>query len=315
MGKTDDSESVGFKLTKAQLAVAVKGRVRHRLGEVLAETVNHKGSMGVGDTMSPTIPDGISKMESSRTQQLAMIPWEEIEQRIGIDQKTVGNFVSSFGKNGSSAEFPKTDDSETAGFKLTKAQLAVAVKGRVRHRLGEVLAETVKHGGDRKSSGHDVHLNGRIPEGIEPKESSRTQQLAMIPWEEIEQRIETATEILVFPTMVTLMNQSPPPSLTRCYFTGFGRLAVFGKNQSPPPSLTRCYISDTSVRKTNTPRNQSPPPSLTRCYGFAQFGRLAVLGESVTAAVAHPLLRSPFQPHSPFCLPPPSARAYLFSWP
>ncbi len=77
-------------------AVSVKGRVRHRLGEVLAETVNHKGGRPTknGNIVLPFLPDGINKMESSRTQQLAMIPWEEIEQRIATateENRKAGN--------------------------------------------------------------------------------------------------------------------------------------------------------------------------------------------------------------------------------
>jgi hypothetical protein len=58
--------------------------VEHRLGEVLAETVNHKGLPGpgrghkTGNTMLPVsdgeIPKEITKMQSSRSQQLAEIP-------------------------------------------------------------------------------------------------------------------------------------------------------------------------------------------------------------------------------------------------
>jgi N6-adenosine-specific RNA methylase IME4 len=76
-------------------AVKVRERVEHRLGEVLAETVNHNGSRGVGDTVSPTLPDCLADTEanrkkiSSRAQQLATLPWEEIEKR--IDEATERN--------------------------------------------------------------------------------------------------------------------------------------------------------------------------------------------------------------------------------
>lgn len=57
--------------------------VEHRLGEVLAATVNHAGSRGRlrGDTVSPleaTLPPEITKKQSSRAQQLAAIPWRDI---------------------------------------------------------------------------------------------------------------------------------------------------------------------------------------------------------------------------------------------
>jgi hypothetical protein len=41
-------------------AIKSKARVEHLLGEVLAETVNHKGSRGVGDTVSHTLPEELS---------------------------------------------------------------------------------------------------------------------------------------------------------------------------------------------------------------------------------------------------------------
>jgi hypothetical protein len=68
-------------------ALKVKAKVEHRLGEVLAETVNHKGSRGQlkGDTMSPqgkTLPNGIDKKVSSRAQQLARVPWKMIVNAI-----------------------------------------------------------------------------------------------------------------------------------------------------------------------------------------------------------------------------------------
>ena len=80
----------GGKVEDYNAAVKVKTRVEHRLGEVLSGTVNHKGTPGpgrgkTGNVMLPVsgeIPDGISKMQSSRAQQLASIPWEEIESKI-----------------------------------------------------------------------------------------------------------------------------------------------------------------------------------------------------------------------------------------
>ncbi len=70
---------------------------------------------------------------------------------------------------------------------------AVKIKAKVEHRLGEVLALTVKRGGDRKSKGHDVTLNG-VPEQVTRKQSSRTQALARVPWKEIERAIDAKTE-------------------------------------------------------------------------------------------------------------------------
>jgi hypothetical protein len=72
---------------------------------------------------------------------------------------------------------------------------AVKVWARVQHRLGEVLAETVGRGGDRKSNGHCDRL---IPTELGDTDhqrqnaSKRAQALAEIPWVEIEQRIDGA---------------------------------------------------------------------------------------------------------------------------
>jgi hypothetical protein len=66
----------------------LSAKVEHRLGEVLHVTVNHGGvagraGPGRGKTsstvlpVSESIPDGITRMQSSRAQQLAAIPWRE----------------------------------------------------------------------------------------------------------------------------------------------------------------------------------------------------------------------------------------------
>jgi hypothetical protein len=60
------------------------------LGEVLKETVRPRAGAGRpsknGDAVSPIrsgqIPKEISKKQSSRAQQLARIPWKEIEARL-----------------------------------------------------------------------------------------------------------------------------------------------------------------------------------------------------------------------------------------
>ena len=70
-------------------------KVVHRLGEVLAETVKPRAGAGRpaknGNTVLPNkngLPKGITKIESSRAQALARIPWQEIKKR--IDAKTDG---------------------------------------------------------------------------------------------------------------------------------------------------------------------------------------------------------------------------------
>lgn len=72
-------------------AVAIKASIEHRLGEVLAMTVKHKGlNQHAGNGV---LPPEISKMTSSRSQQLAKIPWKEIAAK--IDEKTRNNEKAS----------------------------------------------------------------------------------------------------------------------------------------------------------------------------------------------------------------------------
>jgi hypothetical protein len=63
---------------------------------------------------------------------------------------------------------------------------AIKIKLRVEHRLGEVLAETV--------STNRCDSESHLADGIEPKQSSRAQQLAAVPWGELEARIDAETE-------------------------------------------------------------------------------------------------------------------------
>jgi len=66
-------------------ALRLQARVRHRLGEVLAMTVNHKGGRAAGLTNS-VLPKEIYPMQSSRSQQLArvMTPAELVEQNLKL---------------------------------------------------------------------------------------------------------------------------------------------------------------------------------------------------------------------------------------
>lgn len=69
---------------------------------------------------------------------------------------------------------------------------ALKVKVRIESRLGEVLAATVLTRGQ-----HGSGVNGStksLPKEITAKQSSRAQQLARIPWTEIEVRIDACTE-------------------------------------------------------------------------------------------------------------------------
>jgi hypothetical protein len=85
----------------------------------------------------PTLPEEITPIQSSRTQALASIPWEKIEEKIEV---------------------------------------------RVEHRLGEVMAVTVKHGGHNKKqpdavSGSSAGLLPVDEDGdlvVTYKQSSRT---------------------------------------------------------------------------------------------------------------------------------------------
>lgn len=73
---------------------------------------------------------------------------------------------------------------------------AIKVRLKAEHRLGEVLRETVKHGGHNKKQGDVVSpcLDDSLPEEITRKQSSRAQQLAALPWEKLEAVIDEATE-------------------------------------------------------------------------------------------------------------------------
>ncbi len=73
------------------------------------------------------------------------------------------------------------------GCSVEEYNAGVKIKMRIEHRLGEVLAETVRPRG-RNSSG-----NGMLPEEIEKMQSSRAQQLADLPWESLEEKIDQAT--------------------------------------------------------------------------------------------------------------------------
>lgn len=63
---------------------------------------------------------------------------------------------------------------------------ALTIKLRAEHRLGEVLAEKV--------STNRYDSESHLPDEIEPKQSSRAQQFASIPWGSIEERIAEKTE-------------------------------------------------------------------------------------------------------------------------
>jgi hypothetical protein len=69
----------------AEIPGAIKILVEHRLGEMLKETVDHKGGRPSKNSniKLPFLPDGISKMQSSRYQKMAGISLARIEEYIG----------------------------------------------------------------------------------------------------------------------------------------------------------------------------------------------------------------------------------------
>src|SRR5262245_31999541 len=77
-------------------AAEIKLRSERRLGELLAGTVNHAGSRGVGNTVLPTLPEGISKMQSSRWQREASVPPEEFERYL-MHTREAGEELTSAG--------------------------------------------------------------------------------------------------------------------------------------------------------------------------------------------------------------------------
>jgi truncated hemoglobin YjbI len=67
----------------AEIPGAIKILAEHRLGEMLKETVDHRGARGVGFTMEPTLPPDITKTQSHRYQKMAGISLARIEEYIG----------------------------------------------------------------------------------------------------------------------------------------------------------------------------------------------------------------------------------------
>lgn len=67
---------------------------------------------------------------------------------------------------------------------------AAELKIRAERRLGELLADTVRRGGDRKSNYHRGSLIGKLPEGVSYNQSSRYQQIASVPAETFEEHVE-----------------------------------------------------------------------------------------------------------------------------
>jgi hypothetical protein len=87
-------------LTKTRI-VKIKMRIEHRPGEVLAVTVKHQAGPGRGHKTGNGVlpvskPREITKMQSSRAQQLACLAWEDINSR--IDAQTAKNERASLSR-------------------------------------------------------------------------------------------------------------------------------------------------------------------------------------------------------------------------
>jgi hypothetical protein len=81
---------------------------------------------------------------------------------------------------------------EDQAFEAYNATLKV--KFTIEHRMGQVLAATVKHGGHNKKQGITViPCSGRLPEGISKLQSSRLQAFAELPLAEILEQVDRAT--------------------------------------------------------------------------------------------------------------------------
>jgi N6-adenosine-specific RNA methylase IME4 len=72
-----------YSFEAQQDAAEIKLRAERRLGQILAETVNHNGSRGVGRTVKPTLPVGVTKTQSHRWQRLASLPEGAFEGYVG----------------------------------------------------------------------------------------------------------------------------------------------------------------------------------------------------------------------------------------
>lgn len=80
-----------------------------------------------------------------------------------------------------------------AGLSQEVCNMAAEMKLRAERQAGELLAEQVSHGGDRKSKSHDGTL--KLEEiGINKNQSSRWQRIASIDEEEFEQELSTFHE-------------------------------------------------------------------------------------------------------------------------
>jgi N6-adenosine-specific RNA methylase IME4 len=99
----DKAESVRLYLRQRedareaqQDAAELRVRAERKLGELLAATVNHAGSRGVGRTVRPTLPEGVSKSQSHRWQRLASVPADAFEAHLARCREA-GNDITTAG--------------------------------------------------------------------------------------------------------------------------------------------------------------------------------------------------------------------------
>lgn len=104
------------------------------------------------------------------------------------------------------------------------------VLAKVEHRLGEVLAETVKHGGHNFKQPDTMSgcLKGNLPKNITYKQSSRAQQLAVIAWDAIEAKIDAAKTKLSLARIVGDLTPEKDPTGDSGFIRDFSPLIQAG---------------------------------------------------------------------------------------
>jgi hypothetical protein len=75
-------------------AAEIRLRAERRAGEILAATVNHGGSRGVGSRVEPTLPEGIGKKQSHLWQRGASLPEADFE-RVLAEGRKAGELTTS----------------------------------------------------------------------------------------------------------------------------------------------------------------------------------------------------------------------------
>jgi N6-adenosine-specific RNA methylase IME4 len=76
-------------------AAELRLRAERKLGELLRGTVNHAGSRGVGRTVRPTLPDGVTKSQSHRWQRVARVPEAAFETYLADCRETGADITTA----------------------------------------------------------------------------------------------------------------------------------------------------------------------------------------------------------------------------